>query len=58
MDDKDTKTVTFDMNTDNPRCVVLKIKCEFDLDGTDLEDALKELLKVLKNARARELAGH
>jgi 5S rRNA maturation endonuclease (ribonuclease M5) len=60
--EKDTKTVTFKMNTDNPRRVVLEILCDFDLDGSDLEDALKELLRVIqassKNAHKQKAGGH
>lgn len=56
--DDDLKTITFDLNTDNPKCVVLKIECEFDLDGSDIYDALKELTRIIKNAHNQDESGH
>lgn len=57
-DEDELKTITFDLNTDNPRCVVLKIECEFDLNGSDIYDALKELTRIIKNAHKHNTSGH
>lgn len=64
MDDGyESKTITFELDTENPRKLIFTIICEqADLDGEDLLSALRKLLEMLeqdeKNARARELAGH
>ena len=56
--DDDLKTITFDLNTDDTKCVVLKIECEFDLDGSDIYDALNELTRIIKNAHNQDESGH
>lgn len=63
MDDGyEKKEITFDLNTDNPKHLVFNIMSTVDLDGEDLISALKKLLELLekdlKDATARELAGH
>lgn len=61
-EENETKTVTFELDTDNPKCLLFKIMSTVDLDGEDLISALKKLLELLekdmKNAQTRELAGH
>lgn len=52
------KKVTFELITDDPCCIILKVKCKEPLDGEDLENSLKELLKALRSSTKAEEENH
>lgn len=58
-EEKSTREITFEIDTDNPRRVLLTIISEeFDLDGDDLVHALSELVRLVKKDLRREASGH
>lgn len=59
MSEEDKREITFEIDTDNPRRVLLTVVSEdFDLDGDDLLLALQELVRLIKKDLRREASGH